>query len=533
MLTFEEAQAILSAVGTDAPPTSERLAAARAFFVDAARTARDAGDRQALATMLEAIRLADRGIATVAEAEAAAAAELDALVADVPELAAETPDETPDETPADTPRLLTVGEAAARLGLTTASDTPPAEVTERPTQTLTILGDPSNEAGWSELAAAFHRASKTSARSGRNVVASFKTEYPVTLAGKASENTAILNDIFARGGEEAVIAAGGCCSLAEPIRDQPMLASLDRPIAAALPTLGATSGAVAFFPPVCLPVTGVGTWDCADDEAVDPEDADTWKQCTEVECAEEERYELSAIYRCLEIGNFSHRFSPERWGAYLHATAAAQARIGEQALFAQIAGSSHTATVVVANVGSLYANVLRGLITAWAQVRSAQRYEGRRAQAILPAWVRDAAHLDVLARAIRRGRDPQVEPLERAAASHGIDIVWSPDVAPLASATAFPATAPAVLYVDGGVFRLDGGELNLGTEIRDHDLNRQNKLAAFGESFERAVVRTCDAKALTIPVAVCDDVSCTDLPGPGSSEGNPLFFADVTPAPAP
>src|SRR5690606_13858666 len=100
-------------------------------------------------------------------------------------------------------------------------------------------------------------------------------------------------------------------------------------------------------------------------------------------------------------------------------------------------------------------------------------------------------------------------------ATKGIDIIWSPDIDPIepngqvdGPLTDFPDEARAAIFVDGGVFRLDGGEINLGTEIRDHDLNRQNKLAAFSESFEAPVVRSCDSKALTIPVTICDAAEC-------------------------
>ena len=49
---------------------------------------------------------------------------------------------------------------------------------------------------------------------------------------------------------------------------------------------------------------------------------------------------------------------------------------------------------------------------------------------------------------------------------------------------------------------------SLGTEIRDHALNRQNKVAAFAESYEGILARGCNALGLDIPVEICDNVAC-------------------------
>lgn len=524
MLTIEEAQTILGAVGTDSAPTGESLSAARSTFVDAARTAKAAGDRAVLATMLQAIKVADQAIKEAEELESQEAEELQALVKDIPELAEEPAgDEFSEEDAAPKGQapaeLLSLSEAISRLN---GGHQPQAEVTERePSQTLTINGEQNNDASFSDLGDAFSKFTKSSVRGGRTTLATFRTDYTNQLSGKAGENTRVLDQLSRQAGDSAVVAAGGCCSLAEPIRDQPMLASLARPIADALPTIGATHGKVSFFAPVCLPQGGAAVWTCDQDAAVDADDESTWKECVEVDCAEAQEVNLEAIYRCLTIGNFQQRFSPERWDAILHASAASQARLAEQTLFNQIANSEYTTQHTVADTGSIYGTTIKALVTAVATIRQNQRYEGRRFKAILPSWVREAAEMDLLARAIRRGRSVEADALEIILSRAGIDAVWSPDINPIEPdgqsdgvLTDFPDEAQAVLYVDGGAFRLDGGEINLGTDIRDHDLNRQNKVAAFTESFEAAVVRSCDTKHITIPVTVCDASPCEVEPAP-------------------
>lgn len=526
-MDIDEAQELLAAVGSDNAPTAEQLSESRAAFVEAARVAKGKGDRTALAAMLEAIKVADRAIDEAKEAQTKEAEELSALVQDFPELSDAPADEAgATDAPAtekkeEAPAMLSVAEAAQRLGL--GKRTASAEVNEpEPSQTLTINGEDATNATWANLGDSFAKASKSSLRGGRTTLATFKTEYTNTLTEKgANANSRVLDTLARRAGEEAVIAAGGCCSLAEPIRDQPMLASLARPIASALPTVGASAGKVSMFGPVCLPQGGVGTWTCADDEAVDPGDEGTWKECDTVECDTPIEVDVDAIYKCLTIGNFQQRFAGERWEAVLHAAAAAQARMAEVALFEGIATSPQTTTHTAIDTGSVYANTIRALVLAWSTIRQNQRYEGLRARAILPDWVQDAAALDATARAINRGRTIDAD-LEVVLARHGIDVIWSPDIDPIepdgqvdaTPLTEYPEDFTAVIFVDGGAFRIDGGELNLGTEVRDHDLNRQNSVAAFSESFEASVVRSCDTKAITIPAPVCSLTECPEPAAP-------------------
>lgn len=514
-MDIQEALELLGAVGSDNAPSVEQLKACRTTFVNAAKIAKEKGDRTALASMIETIRVADQAIEEGEKLAAEAAEELETLAADIPELAGEELESNSDEGGEDSeesPRLLSVAEAVQRLGLSPQSQT--VEVTERePSQSLRINGEEVNDATWQSMGDAFAKFTKQSMRGGRSTLATFTTEYENRLPGKSGENSRVLDQLARKANDEAITAAGGCCSLAEPIRDQPMLASLSRPIADSLPTVGTSTGKVTFFNPICLPQEGVGIWTCEDDAAVDAADESTWKECSEIDCEDVQEVVVDAIYRCLTIGNFQHRFSGERWEAILHATAAQQARMAEQVLFGQIRDSELTTAHTVNDTGSVYATVVNALLRAASIIKTNQRYDNLRVKAILPEWVRDAATLDITARALTAGRATDVSDIDVALAAKGVDVVWSPDIAPFdegedGALPEFPDEFEAVVYIDGGVFRLDGGELNLGTEIRDHDLNRQNKLAAFAESFEGSVVRSCETLALTIPVTVCDQAAC-------------------------
>ena len=115
--------------------------------------------------------------------------------------------------------------------------------------------------------------------------------------------------------------------------------------------------------------------------------------------------------------------------------------------------------------------------------------------------------------------DPNVSDtlLATAFGNEGIDVTYSQDLDPIEGGspgqvdgplTALPVTAGSVLAPEGYFTFLDGGTMDLGTEIRDHNLNRQNKVAAFSESYEGLLARGCNAKALDIPVEICDNAAC-------------------------
>src|SRR5690606_25699878 len=124
----------------------------------------------------------------------------------------------------------------------------------------------------------------------------------------------------------------------------------------------------------------------------------------------------------------------------------------------------------------------------------------------LPDWIRTAVRLDLINRRVFSSAtdDPNVADsmLAAAFANEGVKAIYSlaldsiegaSGVTPDGPLTALPATAGAVLAPDGYFTFLDGGTLDLGTEIRDHSLNRQNKVAAFAESYEGLLARGCEA----------------------------------------
>jgi len=541
-MDLQQALSILGRVGAGETLSLSELTQARDVIARQLHSLRGAAspDLDALTTLRESYFAADAAVKAVAEQEQAAANDVDAALSDIPnpdeEAAEKDPEDDEDEDPEKDPKedeeddekslsskpkkgkMLSVQEAVARLGL---SGTPGIQVNERPadlsiTKTSVILnGDRVADLTMFMLAEAFRDSSGRSLKTGKERVARFETSFAEdrTLTGKINADTRLLDSFVS---PEAVVASGGCCSLPQPIYTNPVQGSTARPIRDALPTLGATRGKFTFFNAICLPVDGFGVWTCEDDELVDEADPDTWKVCAEVDCDDTDEVGVDAVYSCVVVGNYQTRFAPEQWQGYLAALAIQNARRGEVLLFEKMRDAV-LSTYTVPALGSVFANVVNGVGTAAAALRSDQRLGDIQLDYFVGESLLTAVRLDLINRRVFSSAvdDPNIAAslLSTAFSNEGINVHYSQDLDPVSFGSGgddpeFPLTLGSVLAPNGFFTFLDGGTLDLGTEIRDHNLNRQNKVAAFAESYEGILARGCNALGLDIPVEICDNVAC-------------------------
>lgn len=536
-MDLQQALSILGRVGAGETLSLSELTQARDVIARQLHSLRGSGtpDLDALTTLRESYFAADAAVKAVSEQEQAAAQDVDAALADIPnpdegdseEEDPEDEEDSEDEADADAVtasakpkrgKMLSVQEAVARLGLT---GTPGLQVNEpardlAATETRVLIGgDLVQDASIRTLAEAFHDSSSRSLKSGKERVARIETTFAEdrTLTGKINADTRLLDSFVS---PEAVVAAGGCCSLPQPIYSNPVQGSTARPIRDALPTLGATRGKFSFFPAICLPVDGFGVWTCEDDELVNEADDTTWKQCAEVDCDVSDEVGVDAVYSCVTIGNYQTRFAPEQWQGYLAALAIQNARRGEVLLFEKMR-TEVMSTYTVDALGSIFANVVNGVGTAAAALRQDQRLGDVQMDFFVSETLLTAVRLDLINRRVFSSAvdDPNVAAslLNTALSNEGVNAIYSQDLDPISfdsggTNPTFPLTLGSVLAPNGFFTFLDGGTLDLGTEIRDHNLNRQNKVAAFAESYEGLLARGCNALGLDIPVEICDNVAC-------------------------
>lgn len=536
---MDEIQAILDRIGTEDPPTAEELKAAKAQLTELMRAegALPNADLEVLKAYKDAYDTVAGAITEAETREAEVKAAVDELLADLdeggegdqPEGEGDEPeqegegDEGVEGKETKVPvaagagvRVLGLKEAAARVKERPA---PPAPTPKPSGLKQYLLGrEQVTPITMDTIVKQFDDLTRGgSAPAGKHNVVRYETVAhngwtDLKHVDDIGKRTAMLDAVVS---PEAVAAAGGCCILPEPIREQTVLSSTATPIRDSLPSFGVTTtGAVTFYPPVCFPQDGAAVWTCDDDAAVDPDDPDTWKVCAAFECDEAVVTDIDAIYHCITIGEFQRRFDSERWRAVLQTLLASEARLIETHLFSKMRAAT-TANWVAGNTGSVLVTMIQALGVASEIMRQDQRLTDINLRWWAPSWLRQANRADMVARRIVHIDNPVMadQLLTTALSNVGVNVTWTGDVdiidtppitgGPL-GADLYPAFAHTVLAPEGYYTYLDGGQFDLGTEIRDFNLARQNAVAAFAEQFQGLMARGCAAYGIDLPVAVCD-----------------------------
>lgn len=524
-----EPDQIIERLGTDNPPTVEELTAAQTALTEVQETlkadiraAKD-GSLDDLLAMKGDYDNITQALASVGEALTEAEAKRDEIlsaVGDDPQDDEADTDDDEDEDADDVEAKAPVAASATVVRQTVARvKARPVEVVSEPDDlsrvhtSLSLLGRDRDTISDAEIGEAFEKAARQN-KGSKSTVLSIKHElHPDrTLDGNASANERKLLDLFGANPVVPVTASGGCCSIPEPIYDQPLIGSLDRPIRGAFDVLNASRGAVQNYPPVCIPDEGADVWTCVQDAAVDEEDPATWKSCVEVACDVSETTLVEAAYKCLTIGDFQSRFAPEQWRAYAFQTDKLLTRLLEARLFNWLAEAATSVYVGDVVTGSTYANFIKTNIRIAAAIRQDQRLGDAQIVSVGSNLIYSAIAEDTLTRRLNMTEDVEFfkDKVDRVLAEFGITYVGSDDVADMSAFSYsgtlpdYPGTLPMVTLPAGSAKVLDGGEKNLGVDFVDFNLARQNKIAAFSESWEGLLVRNCNVVFSTIPVEDCD-----------------------------
>lgn len=344
------------------------------------------------------------------------------------------------------------------------------------------------------------------------------------LDNSAEGNARIIDSVL--GGDatqfEAVAAAGGICGPLETVFDIPLVGSRGRPVRDALTRFGADRGGVRYIAaprPSLDPVEGaVAVW-TSENDASPASPAE--KPCPHIDCDEICEVQVDAITACLVVGNFQARFSPEQWQNALGQLGILHDRIAEQTLLADIDAGSIAATYASASGGTI-GNVLGAIDRAVAGIRSRERLSPNTGfRLILDGWLRPAlrSQFTVQAPAGQTGALGLADAaISQYFAARGVTVSYTQDDSIFTAQSAgalndFPAETTLRVFPEGTWWFLDGGTLDLGTEIVDSHLIAQNDRQAFMETFEKAAKRTapCDDPgddSLSITVDV--DEACLD-----------------------
>lgn len=330
-----------------------------------------------------------------------------------------------------------------------------------------------------------------------------------TLGNNVDQNNARLAALFGAGLGSPEAAAGGLCGPGDVDHSVGVCSETGRPVRDGLVQVLANRGRLHFAPNV-----GIGDLDGAVSvwtAAMDESPGDNVKPCPPIVCPDELSCEVDAVTRCLTVGNFQAKFSPEVWAANLQVLLATFDRIAEQKAIAEIHAA---ATVLPVTPGTnVLVSFLTAVNTALASDRSIQRNQSGQYTLIADQWLREVLRSQVVA---NQGVANNFDALQLADAqingwltSQGITPIWTNDgTINEADGTHRISTVPGELPTTGGAYLfpreafmfLDGGTLDLGTNITDSSLNATNDRQAFAESFEKVCFRGCSAYQIQFAV---------------------------------
>lgn len=338
---------------------------------------------------------------------------------------------------------------------------------------------------------------------GKFPVARYAAQYPPerTLGRDPFENQRKIDAVT---GPQAMVAAGGLCAPVAVSYDLAGVETNGRPLRDSLPRFNADRGGIRFIePPLLTQLAG------AVDIITEAEDVSgSTKPCLTVTCGDEVEVTVSAVTKCLQLGEFNFRFFREQFNRWSSLADAQHSREAEDELWNRMCT---LATAVSGGTDTLGAvrEFLPWLARAGSQMRSRHRMlADQTLRMAAPAWLLDLLVADL----IRQQPGDGTLGVAKATVTGyiralGIEPVWSLDgggqsfgAQPAGAILGWPDTVEILLYPEGSFLFLDGGSLDIGI-YRDNDLIVANNLRTFAETFEN--VAFVGVEALCAVLDIC------------------------------
>jgi hypothetical protein len=528
------------AEGHTNPPTDDEVAKAMTDLRDAldAATSGDKPDLTAAKEIRAGIDLLVKEVGKreeIAKAEREEAAKLREGILDADETP-EEPEDKPDEDEAPEDAEDKVAEPVAASGdfqsvidslrKRTAASSKKDEIVSKPSAYLTPVGPASSysldpQAGFRELGGLFHKHGRAGHKGAQIPLVTLTREFTEDrqLGENVQQNAQRIADALGVGTmtRKPIAASGGLCGPGDVDHTHPVCSQTGRVVTSALPQFNASRGQVTVPPSMSLAdVAGaVSIWTAE----TDANPGQSTKPCPPLDCPTELTEQVDAVVRCLTIGNFQAKFSPEFWAAALETLMALHDREAEQKALEEIYAASSTVGTV--NEGSTVWNFLQLINNVISGDRSARRNWDGGYTAIADAYLRDQIRNQLIAN-LGSGADP-TQSIQVANATidgwvrdAGItNMVWTYDgtyngtshrviSAHTQSGHLPPTDAGVLIFPEEAFLFLDGGTLDLGTEITDSTLNATNDRQAFAETFEKVLFRGCGSFRGVVTI----DASC-------------------------
>ncbi|MFF4755562.1 major capsid protein [Streptomyces sp. NPDC002514] len=520
---------------------AEALAGAVAAFDTKSQstsvTSKDLDSLRSLATTVEAIRTEQASRRDAAEQ---AAAEIDALAAQVrggdaagTDTAAEGGEDTSDEATAAAtdaeaepeaevePASKAVAASSHRpaLNLSGVRRRQPRVLPEAPAPTTTITAAvdvpgyaPGAPLDFADITAGIISRANALKTAGGGVgqVISYRHPYPddliVTDSSSAPEGTTVALHASSqrRLPEKDLVASGGWCAPSETIYELTDKSCPDMLWDA--PEIQLARGGLRYYKPLSLDVSAM-TW--VHTEADDISGAE--KPCFRVPCPDPVEVRCDAVGVCLEAGILTQRHFPELVAWYLRNSMVAHEIRIRQVLFQQAVATATPVTLpeTMAALSAIYGAI--GLQAA-DMIERHSLCETTALEVVFPWWARNMFLADV---ARQNGKDIcDIDPncIQNAFSTLGVRVQWARGLAPTPTtgvpaqiggenpATGWPAELNFLMYPAGSLQIGRGEEVNLGVVHDSTKFATNDYTALFAEECVALVDRSVDTRLVTVPV---------------------------------
>ncbi|MGA5202797.1 major capsid protein [Streptomyces variegatus] len=476
----------------------------------------------------------------VAAAEAAAA-EIDALAADVlglepaddtapaaeggdqggTEFAADTeqpPAEEPAAAPAEQPVTAAVAPRSPALNLSNVRRRAQHVLPDAPapktkiTAAVDVPGyTPGMEIGFDEITAGLTSRANSLKTAGGGVGLVISYEHPfsrdliVTDSSSAPEGTTVAMRAAdqRRLPQTNLVASGGWCAPSETLYELVEVACPDMLWDA--PEIQLARGGLRYYKTPSLDV-GAMTWVHTEADDI----AGNEKPCYKIPCPLPTEVRCDAVGVCLEAGILTQRHFPELVEHYLRkAMIAHEIRI-RQELFARALATA-TPVTIAATFGAVSAVFSAVALQAADMIERHSLCEGTALEVVFPWWSRNLFLADLARRNGCCISEVSTQDVQDVFSPLGVRIQWARALPPAVPteiggatpATVWPDSIQFLMYPSGQLQIGRGEEVNLGVI---HDSNKfvtNDYTALFSEECVALVDRSVDTRAVTVPV--CPD----------------------------
>ncbi|WP_030236783.1 major capsid protein [Streptomyces sp. NRRL S-350] len=346
---------------------------------------------------------------------------------------------------------------------------------------------------------------------GSSQVASYSHPYPdeliVTDAGSIPEGTSVTltasNQRRLPKGD--LVASGGWCAVSEMVYDIADVACPD--MLWDLPETQLARGGIRYYKPPTLDVAAM-TWVHTEADDI----AGATKPCFKIPCPQPLEVRCEAVGICLEAGILTQRHFPELVAWYLRNQMVAHEIRIKQELFEQAVATA-TSVALTATMGTVSALHGAVALTAADMIERHSLCEGTALEVVFPWWSRNMMLAD-LARRNGVGLDQvDIGMVQDLYTPLGTRIQWARGLTPAqpgeiggaTPATAWPDEVSFLIYPAGSLQAGRGAEINLGVVHDSVKFSKNDYTATFSEECVALVDRSVDTRLVTVPV--CADGS--------------------------